>query len=137
MGHYFTSVECECGTIGPVTNAIKQDFCKDPQYHVPPVLSQFTMEPQSGVYSGLEHKSIQLHCNISTEYRTISLSFVWEHNGTVVNNSAPYNISTGTASSTLQIDKFSLDSQGDYHCRAEDGNYTLVSRTANLQLPSK
>lgn len=127
----FCAGDCQCRKIADATQLFREFSMNS---SVSSVNYKFTVHPQGGTYvTGME---VTLSCNITfndTLGQPAPVSITWEHNGTRVN--------TGTTSSTLYsrliIAQFSVSSQGDYICRANNGNYTIVSRTATLQLPSK
>ena len=131
------ATECSCERVTTATASdLIEDFCQEPKYAVPPDLTQFTVEPQSGVHS--KGSRVVLYCNVSANDEpgfNEPKVFTWRHNGEVVAVSSAYNISSTPDFSALTITNFSAASQGEYYCHLENGNYSLVSRVANLQLP--
>ena len=84
---------------------------------------------------------VHLDCNI-TSVSGYSAVFVWECDGTAVSDASPYTIrNIGATSSRLWLLKFSEQVQGEYRCKVMnghgDGNYSLLSQTAKLELPGK
>lgn len=81
---------------------------------------------------------ITLSCNLSyVSNPDPPFTVTWEHNGTSVETSDPTKTGTATYFSTFTIEGFTESTQGDYVCRANNGNYSVVSPVATLQLPSK
>ncbi len=122
--------------------ALKDELCSDTdlQYVVPSNFVHFTVEPQSGVYQESKYESnpIFLHCNVTGVSGPTQHEFVWEHNDTVVTAGSTFTvIGDGQTHSSLKISGFSQDTQGEYLCRVKNGNFTLVSRVARLEIPSK
>ena len=106
---------------------------------------QFTVYPLGGTF--VHGVKVTLFCNVSynTPDQAAPFTVMWEHNGTTVDPSSGL-VQSGTAVkqagsavyySTLTISRFTESAQGDYVCRVGDGNYTIVSPVATLQLPSK
>ena len=124
--------ECHCEHVTGAASDLKKQFCQEPKYAVAPELSRFTAQPQNGLHSS--GSSVVLYCNASTNQPKPEI--IWSHNGEVLaEGSSYYSISKPTSgSSVLTIPSFSAALQGEYYCRVENGNYSLVSTTASLQL---
>ena len=96
---------------------------------------QFIAQPKSSVYHTSD--SVHLDCSI-TSVPGYAGKFLWEHNGTVVSNDSLHAvIQTGPTGSGLLLPRFSKQVQGEYRCRVKDGNYSLLSQTAMLELPGE
>lgn len=99
---------------------------------------QFLSYPKGGTFAyGVK---ITLSCNIS--YVSIPgqdppFTVTWEHNGTAVETSDTTMTGTAVYFSTFTAEHFTESTQGDYVCRANNGNYSVVSPAVTLQLPSK
>ena len=131
------STECICARVTTNDSASRliRQFCQEPKYAVPSELPRFSAEPQSGAHS--KGSRVVLYCNISANNKpgfSEPTFFTWRHNGEVVAKSSAYSLSSKPGYSSLTISSFSAASQGEYYCRVENGNYSLVSRIADLQL---
>ena len=131
----FYFAECSCNPTR-ITQPLLDQFCAEPKYKVNSMRApQFIAQPKSGVYHTSD--SVHLDCNI-TSVPGYTGKFLWEHNGTVVNSDSLHTvIQTGPTSSRLLLPRFSKQVQGEYRCRVMDGNYTLLSQTAMLELPGE
>ena len=97
--------------------------------------AQLSAYPHSSTF--LEGVRVTLSCNISNASNPM---VTWEHNGTSPTKfelNGHYIQQDDVYQSTLTIPEFSARDQGDYVCRVGEGNSTVVSPTATLQLPSK
>lgn len=131
---------CQCERLSDKTsNMYRQKFtASEPESTTSTHQPQFLSYPKGGTYAyGVK---ITLSCNIS--YVSIPkqdppFTVTWEHNGTAVDMSNTTMAGPAVYFSTFTIEHFTESTQGDYVCRANNGNYSVVSPVATLQLPSK
>ena len=131
----FFFAECSCNPT-TITQPLLDQFRAEPKYKVNSMRApQFIAQPKSGVYHTSD--SVHLDCNI-TSVPGYAGKFLWEYNGTVVNGDSLHTvIQTGPTTSRLLLPRFSKQVQGEYRCRVMDGNYTVLSQTAMLELPGE
>ena len=130
----FSLAECSCNPT-TITDTTLMQFCAEPNYRVNSMRApQFTAQPQSSVYHMGD--SVHLDCNITT-VPGYAGKFLWEFNGTLVSNDSLHTVIQKPMASRLLLPRFSEQVQGEYRCRVKDGNNTLLSRTAMVELPGE
>ena len=124
--------------LSDATSYLQTFTASEPQSTTSTHQPQFLSYPKGGTFAyGVK---ITLSCNISyvsIKHQDPPFTVTWEHNGTAAERSDTTTTDTAVYLSTFTIEHFTESTQGDYVCRANNGNYSVVSPVATLQLPSK